>query len=102
MLDSAARSVVRLGDKIEEIKKTDASKLQDEYAKLVEGLQEAAEEDEDAFMSNPGMTHLASCRIIADTECLSSSRRSFERSNTRQYPKSRALCRFPEEIRGVP
>jgi hypothetical protein len=35
------------------IKKTDASKLQDEYAKLVEGLQEAAP-DEDTFMSNPG------------------------------------------------
>lgn len=35
------------------IKRTDASKLQDEYAKLVEGLQEAAN-DEDTFMSNPG------------------------------------------------
>lgn len=34
------------------IKKTDASKLQDEYAKLVEGLQEAAPH-EDTFMSNP-------------------------------------------------
>lgn len=34
------------------VKKTDASKLQDEYAKLVEGLQEAAP-DEEAFMSNP-------------------------------------------------
>lgn len=73
MLDSAARSVGRLGEKIEEcvtylpgfgcgvdirrsrIKKTDASKLQDEYAKLVEGLQEAAD-NEDAFMSNPGKT----------------------------------------------
>lgn len=70
MLDSAARSVVKLGEKIEEwvtgpheletrvnaanrIKKTDASKLQDEYAKLVEGLQEASN-DEDAFISNPG------------------------------------------------
>lgn len=42
------------------IKKTDASKLQDEYAKLVEGLQEAAN-DEDAFMSNPG----ASCDMPA-------------------------------------
>ncbi|KAI0374853.1 DNA repair helicase [Pilatotrama ljubarskyi] len=52
MLDSAARSVVRLGDKIDEIKKTDASKLQDEYMKLVEGLQEA-NTDEDAFVSNP-------------------------------------------------
>lgn len=35
------------------IKRTDASKLQDEYAKLVEGLQEAAN-DEDTFMANPG------------------------------------------------
>ncbi|TBU65866.1 DNA repair helicase [Dichomitus squalens] len=52
MLDSAARSVVKLGDNIDEIKKTDASKLQDEYAKLVEGLQEASN-DEDAFVSNP-------------------------------------------------
>jgi DNA excision repair protein ERCC-2 len=68
MLDSAARSVTKLADKIDEcvfflsvkvmltqarIKKTDASKLQDEYQKLVEGLQEATD-GEDAFMSNPG------------------------------------------------
>lgn len=54
MLDSAARSVTRLGDQIDEIKKTDASKLQEEYAKLVEGLQEAADaRDEDAFIANP-------------------------------------------------
>ena len=72
MLDSATRSVTKLGDKIDEwvsillkpsmgfvtniicrIKKTDASKLQDEYTKLVEGLQEA-EDDEDGFMANPG------------------------------------------------
>ncbi|KAI0030821.1 DNA repair helicase [Vararia minispora EC-137] len=52
MLDSASRSVTRLADKIEEIKKTDASKLQDEYKKLVEGLQESTDA-EDAFMSNP-------------------------------------------------
>ena len=69
MLDAAARSVDKLADKIDEqvpntrveggdtdslsrIKKTDASKLQDEYAKLVEGLQEAAAH-EDTFMSNP-------------------------------------------------
>lgn len=40
----------------ERIKKTDAAKLQDEYAKLVEGLQEATAETtpEDAFMANPG------------------------------------------------
>ncbi|KAG1894495.1 uncharacterized protein F5891DRAFT_1255187 [Suillus fuscotomentosus] len=55
MLDSAARSVVKLGEKIDEIKKTDAAKLQDEYARLVEGLQESAAEasEEDAFMANP-------------------------------------------------
>ncbi|KIJ17404.1 hypothetical protein PAXINDRAFT_131186 [Paxillus involutus ATCC 200175] len=55
MLDSAARSVTKLGDKIEEIKKTDAAKLQDEYAKLVEGLQESTADNsaEDAFMANP-------------------------------------------------
>jgi len=41
------------------IKKTDASKLQDEYAKLVEGLQEAEEaREEDTFMANPGMLRL--------------------------------------------
>ena len=38
---------------IRRIKKTDASKLQDEYAKLVEGLQEAGD-SEDGFMANPG------------------------------------------------
>lgn len=71
MLDSAARSVGKLAEKIEEyvprlillkpfdisrrIKKTDAAKLQDEYSKLVEGLQEATgdQEDGDAFMANP-------------------------------------------------
>ncbi|KIY44459.1 DNA repair helicase [Fistulina hepatica ATCC 64428] len=58
MLDSASRSVVKLADKIEEIKTTDAAKLQDEYAKLVEGLQEASDEtdetdDSDGFMANP-------------------------------------------------
>lgn len=46
---------LRVGDadSLSRIKKTDASKLQDEYAKLVEGLQETAP-DEDTFMSNPG------------------------------------------------
>ncbi|KDQ60828.1 hypothetical protein JAAARDRAFT_31813 [Jaapia argillacea MUCL 33604] len=54
MLESASRSVHKLSEKIEEIKQTDASKLQDEYAKLVEGLQEASDaRDEDAFMANP-------------------------------------------------
>ena len=35
------------------IKIKDAAKLQDEYAKLVEGLQDAELQDEDAIMGNP-------------------------------------------------
>ena len=40
------------------IKTTDVAKLQDEYAKLVEGLQEGISEqsDTDGFMGNPGMS----------------------------------------------
>ncbi|KAJ6596885.1 hypothetical protein DFH09DRAFT_104831 [Mycena vulgaris] len=54
MLDSAGRSIIKLGDKIDEIKTTDAAKLQDEYARLVNGLQEPSDDDaEDGFMSNP-------------------------------------------------
>jgi hypothetical protein len=45
----------RTSTPVRRIKKTDAAKLQDEYAKLVEGLQEAADDQEngDAFMANP-------------------------------------------------
>ncbi|KAJ7046773.1 hypothetical protein C8F04DRAFT_1061698 [Mycena alexandri] len=54
MLDSAARSINKLGDKVDEIKTTNSSKLLDEYAKLVNGLQEESADDaEDGFMSNP-------------------------------------------------
>ncbi|KAG6890699.1 DNA-dependent ATPase of the nucleotide excision repair factor 4 complex [Termitomyces sp. Mi166 len=52
MLDSATRSVTKLSEKIEEVKTTDAAKLQDEYARLVEGLQDAVD-DTDGFMANP-------------------------------------------------
>jgi DNA excision repair protein ERCC-2 len=50
------------------IKKTDASKLQDEYAKLVEGLQEAAA-NEDAFMSNPGRHRAPSTMVVSLSRC---------------------------------
>lgn len=54
MLDTAARNVETLTEKIAEIKEKDASKLEDEYRRLVEGLQQSEEnvEDED-FMANP-------------------------------------------------
>ena len=63
MLESAARSVNKIGDKIEEIKRTDASKLQDEYEKLVAGLQDANERrEEEDMLANPGMLHSLSAR----------------------------------------
>jgi hypothetical protein len=47
------------------IKTKDAAKLQDEYAKLVEGLQGTMEEsrDTDDFMENPRMSTVSSFRI---------------------------------------
>lgn len=54
MLDNAYRSVNRLAEKVDEVKATDAAKLQDEYARLVEGLQEQnANRESDVFMANP-------------------------------------------------
>ncbi|KAK3706181.1 TFIIH/NER complex ATP-dependent 5'-3' DNA helicase subunit [Vermiconidia calcicola] len=55
-LRKAARGAANLERKISEMKDTDAEKLQNEYAKLVEGLREADEaRDEGAFMSNPAL-----------------------------------------------
>ncbi|KAE8267597.1 hypothetical protein A4X09_0g4760 [Tilletia walkeri] len=58
MLDSAFRSINQLADKVDEVKRTDASKLQDEYAKLVEGLQAQADarngvDGAESIMTNP-------------------------------------------------
>ncbi|BEI83433.1 hypothetical protein CcaverHIS002_0400370 [Cutaneotrichosporon cavernicola] len=59
MLDSAARSVATIGDKVDEIKKTDASKLQEEYDKLVEGLRVSNDrhDPEDDMLANPVLTN---------------------------------------------
>jgi DNA excision repair protein ERCC-2 len=55
-LRKATRGAQNLETKISEMKDTDAGKLQNEYAKLVEGLREAEEaREEDTFMSNPGV-----------------------------------------------
>jgi DNA excision repair protein ERCC-2 len=57
ILDAAGKSVTKLGEKIEEMKDTDAQKLQDEYAKLVEGLQGPEEANpEDDMLANPGQS----------------------------------------------
>ena len=55
-LRKATRGANNLERKITEMRSSDAQKLQDEYAKLVEGLRDADEaRDENAFMANPGM-----------------------------------------------
>ncbi|KAI5304382.1 DNA-dependent ATPase of the nucleotide excision repair factor 4 complex [Ascosphaera pollenicola] len=53
-LRKASRGATNLERMVEEVKATDASKLQDEYTKLVEGLREAEEaRQEDQVMANP-------------------------------------------------
>lgn len=53
-LRRAARGATNLEKRISEMKSTDAEKLQNEYQKLVEGLQMADEgRQEDSFMANP-------------------------------------------------
>jgi DNA excision repair protein ERCC-2 len=47
MLDTAARSIDTLSSKIEEIKANDAERLEDEYRKLVQGLQGGGRNDDD-------------------------------------------------------
>src|ERR1700744_4727970 len=55
-LRKASRGAANLERKIDEMKNTDAEKLQNEYAKLVEGLREADEaREEDQFMANPAL-----------------------------------------------
>jgi DNA excision repair protein ERCC-2 len=55
-LRKATKGVNNLDRKITEMKSTDAEKLQNEYAKLVEGLRAADEaRSEDAFMANPAL-----------------------------------------------
>lgn len=53
-LKKAARGAASLGRAVDDVKATDAQKLQDEYEKLVQNLREAEiARDEDQFMSNP-------------------------------------------------
>ena len=55
-LRKATRGAQNLENKIAEMRTSDADKLKNEYAKLVEGLRDADEaRQEDAFMSNPGV-----------------------------------------------
>ncbi|KAH3661900.1 hypothetical protein OGAPHI_006079 [Ogataea philodendri] len=55
VLKRASRGANALAKKVEEVKKTDSKRLQDEYEKLVEGLRETeiSNTNEEAFMVNP-------------------------------------------------
>ncbi|PLW28350.1 hypothetical protein PCASD_17459 [Puccinia coronata f. sp. avenae] len=57
MLDNAGKSIGALDEKIREIKRTDASKLQNEYERLVRGLGQSEDalgsEEEAAILGNP-------------------------------------------------
>jgi len=55
-LRKASRGASNLERKITEMKTSDATKLQNEYQKLVEGLRQEDDrrESEDSFMANPG------------------------------------------------
>ena len=54
ILDNAYRCINQLAERVDEVKSADASKLQDEYPRLVEGLQQQNEQREsDTFMANP-------------------------------------------------
>jgi DNA excision repair protein ERCC-2 len=99
-LRKATRGAQNLERKITEMKDTDADKLKNEYAKLVEGLRDAEEaRDEDAFMSNPGLPPVVKYGLLFLTLRNSPPGRSLERSNPWQYSQGRALCCVLEEIR---
>ena len=66
-LRKATRGAQNLENKIAEMKDSDADKLKNEYAKLVEGLRDADEaREEDAFMSNPGESYIAAMWSITN------------------------------------
>lgn len=52
-LRRAARGAQNLEKRIVDLKSSDATKLQNEYQKLVEGLRGVDEGREDSFMANP-------------------------------------------------
>ena len=100
-LRKATRGANNLERKITEMKSSDADKLQNEYAKLVEGLRDADEaRQEDAFMANPGQSLVNKGDDHADIFSLTG--RPPKRSRARKHTESGALCGLLEAIRGVP
>lgn len=97
-LRKATRGAANLEKKIEEMKTTDAKKLQDEYEKLVSGLRGRDEvSEEDSFMANPGKI-LSIPNTTLTNLFISSPGRPTKRGNSWQHSKSRALYCILEKI----
>ncbi len=107
-LRKATRGANNLERKITEMKSSDADKLQNEYAKLVEGLRDADEaRQEDAFMANPGMCPIG-CLGLSGFNVFSTAGRSPKGSCTRKYKESgtfrsllETICRVSEGMLAV-
>ena len=101
-LRKATRGANNLERKIEEMKSSDADKLQNEYAKLVEGLRDADEaRQEDAFMANPGNRVVSFSHEYRVLTYLSLARRPAQRSRTWQHTESGAFHYFLKAVCGI-
>lgn len=107
MLESASRSVDRLSDKISEAKQNDAQRLQDEYAKLVEGMQDSdaplpndemamIRRQEEDVLSNPGVCKTST--LVPSNISHSTTRRPSQRGYTWKYSQGRAFHCLLEKI----
>ena len=54
-LDRCSHGIEKLASRVEEVKRSDAARLQQEYSRLVQGLREAnAARETDIVLANPG------------------------------------------------
>lgn len=102
-LRKATRGANNLEKKITEMRSSDADKLQNEYAKLVEGLRDADEaSNENAFMANPGSCTQLFCSSLISLTLRSVARRFTAGSCSWQHPKSRTLRCISQTLHRIP
>ena len=101
ILRKATRGADNLEKKINEMRESDADKLQSEYAKLVEGLRDAEEaRDENAFMANPGSYAFLE-KLPLELIFSSTAGRFATRGCSREHSKSRAFHRISKAVCGI-
>ena len=101
ILRKATRGADNLEKKINEMRESDADKLQSEYAKLVEGLRDAEEaRDENAFMANPGLYASLNNQPL-ELIFPSTTGRLATRSCSWEHSKSRAFHRIFKAFCGI-